>query len=53
MKLQEVKKAMESLGYPKTDRIELQFIDKDRCKVIYDGHLTIGIYDFIKHTFID
>ena len=53
MKVQEVKKAMIALGYLKTDKIELQFIDKDRCEVIYDGHLTIGIYDFIKHTFID
>lgn len=52
-KLQEVKDAMIALGYPKTDRIELEALDDDRCKVIYDGHLTIGIYDFVRHTFVD
>lgn len=52
-KVQEVKKAMNLLGYPKTDLIELEFIDQDRCKVIYSGHMTIGIYDFNRHTFVD
>ena len=51
--IQEVKKAMSSLGYPIKRNPELDFIGKDRCKVIYDGHLIIGIYDFIKHTFVD
>lgn len=51
--IQEVKKAMSSLGYPIRRNPELDFIGKDRCKVIYDGHLIIGIYDFIKHTFVD
>lgn len=52
-KLQEVKKAMLALGYSGTNRIELETLDEDRYKVIYSGHLTIGIYDFVKHTFID
>lgn len=51
--IQEVKDAMTSLGYPKTDLIELDPIDDIRCKVIYSGHLTIGIYDFDRHTFVD
>lgn len=50
---QEVKGALKSLGYPETKHIELEAIDKTRCKVIYSGHLTIGIYDFSRHTFID
>lgn len=49
---QEVKAAMESLGYI-TKHIELEAIDQARCKVIYSGHLTIGIYDFSRHTFVD
>lgn len=49
---QEVKAAMESLGYI-TKHIELETIDKTRCKVIYSGHLMIGIYDFSRHTFVD
>ena len=51
--IQEVKDAMLSLGYRKTDLIELEYIDDIRCKVIYSGHLTIGIYDFARHTFVD
>lgn len=49
---QEVKTAMESLGYS-TKYIELETIDKTRCKVIYSGHLIIGVYDFSRHTFVD
>ncbi len=52
-KVQEVKKAMIALGYPKTEHIELEELDANRSKVIYDGHLTIGIYDFDRHTFVD
>lgn len=50
---QEVKTAMKSLGYPETKYIEFEAIDQVRCKVIYSGHLTIGIYDFSRHTFVD
>lgn len=50
---QEVKTAMKSLGYPETKYIELEAVDQVRCKVIYSGHLTIGIYDFSRHTFVD
>lgn len=49
---QEVKAAMESLGYS-TKYIELEIIDQVRCKVIYSGHFTIGVYDFSRHTFVD
>ena len=50
---QEVKTAMKSLGYPETKYIELETVDQVRCKVIYSGHLIIGIYDFSRHTFVD
>ncbi len=49
---QEVRTAMKSLGYI-TEHIELEPVDQVRCKVIYSGHLTIGIYDFSRHTFVD
>lgn len=52
-KVQEVKKAMLALGYPETKYIELEDLDDSRSKVIYSGHLIIGIYDFERHTFID
>ena len=52
-KIQEVKKAMLALGYPETKYIELEDLDDSRSKVIYSGHLIIGIYDFKRHTFID
>ena len=52
-KLKEVKQMMNLLGYPAKGTVELDMIDDDRAKVIYDGHLMIGIYDFIRHTFVD
>lgn len=52
-KIKEVKEGMNNLGYYKTDLIELEMLDADRAKVIYSGHLTIGIWDFVKHTFVD
>ena len=52
-KVQEVKKAMVALGYPKTEHIELEELDNNRSKVIYDGYFIIGIYDFERHTFVD
>ncbi len=39
--------------YPNPKHIELEDLDDSRSKVIYDGHFTIGIYDFIRHTFVD
>lgn len=50
--LEEVKAAMAALGYP-TQRVELDAIDDSRSKVIYSGHLVIGVYDFPRHTFVD
>lgn len=52
-KIKEIKKSMVFLGYPNKKVIELKMLDSDRGKVIYGRHLTIGIYDFAKHTFID
>lgn len=52
-KIQEVKKAMAALGYPNPKHIELEDLGDSRSKVIYDGHFTIGIYDFDRHTFVD
>ena len=52
-KIQKDKKAMLALGYPETKYIELEDLDDSRSKVIYSGHLIIGIYDFERHTFID
>ena len=51
--IQQVKDSMKLLGYPETEYIELESIDETRCKVIYSGHLTIGIYDFSRNTFVD
>ena len=51
-KIEEIKKAMVALGYL-TEHIELEDLDDIRSKVIYDGHFTIGIYDFNRHTFVD
>ncbi len=51
-KIEEIKKAMAALGYL-TEHIELEDLDDSRSKVIYDGHFTIGIYDFNRHTFVD
>jgi len=52
-KMDEIRKAMIALGYPNTKDIELENLDDTRSKVIYDGHFTIGIYDFNRHTFVD
>lgn len=52
-KIQEVKKAIVALGYPKPEHLELEELDDSRSKVVYDGHFTIGIYDFNRHTFVD
>ena len=51
-KLQEIRCALLALGYPETDPVELILLDSDRGKVICSGQI-IGIYDFVKHTFID
>lgn len=48
--VQEVKAALESLGYG-TEHIELESIDDVSCKVIYGGHLILGVYHFNSHTF--
>lgn len=51
--MDEVSRGMRLLGYPASKQIELGWIDKDRCIVIYDGHFRIGVYDFQRHTFVD
>ncbi len=52
-KIQEIKEAMVAMGYPKSENVELENLDDSRSKVIYDGHFTVGIYDFNRHTFVD
>ena len=50
----EVQEAMIKLGYPAfmVNRICINIIDDDRVEVVRSSSV-IGIYDFIKHTFID
>ena len=50
----EVREAMIKLGYPAfmVNRICINIIDDDRVEVVCSSSV-IGIYDFIKHTFID
>lgn len=52
--LTEVQEAMINLGYPAfmVNRIRITIIDDDRVEVVCSSSV-IGIYDFIKHTFID
>lgn len=52
--LTEVQEAMIKLGYPAfmVYRVGINIIDDDRVEVTYSSSV-IGIYDFIKHTFID
>ena len=48
----EIKNALLALGYT-GNYIEIEKLDDIRARVIYSGHLILGIYDFIKHTFVD
>ena len=50
---QEIMDAMKALGYTSVEETELRFLDKDRAEVIYKQDKVIGIYDFIRHTFVD
>jgi len=52
--LTEVQEAMIKLGYPAfmVNRIRINIIDDDRVEVVCSSSV-IGIYDFIKHTFVD
>lgn len=57
-KITEVMKALTALGYPSGSQFAMEPLDDDRCKVIYNGddHVQdycIGVYDFVKHTFVD
>ena len=54
-RMKEIREAMKALGYhgAETMGLELKPLDDVRVKVICSGHLTIGIYDFVKHTFVD
>ncbi|MEE5994637.1 MAG: hypothetical protein V3G42_15655 [Oscillospiraceae bacterium] len=54
----EVRQAMISLGYKKTGCITVTPLDDDRALVTQYPNgkapgVEIGIYDFIKHTFVD
>lgn len=51
-KAKEIKKALHYLGYKAGSAIKVEFLDRDRA-IITCRDTVIGIYDFIKHTFID
>ena len=51
-KLNEVRQAVTSLGYDDRAKIIAVELDEVRARVILD-HSGLGIYDFIKHTFVD
>lgn len=48
----EIRKAMTDLGFGK-GTVELRMLDDIRAKIVYDGYINVGIYDFVKHTFVD
>ena len=53
-KREEVQEALAKLGYAFgfVSRAQVHDLDADRARVICDG-CEIGIYDFVKHTFVD
>lgn len=51
-KFNEVINALKALGYKDAYRADVEVLDQDRWKVTLNGEV-IGIYDFIKHTFVD
>lgn len=52
--MDEIRQALISLGYAESvlQRIIVTPIDSIRCEVKIQSS-TIGIYDFVKHTFVD
>lgn len=48
--VEEIRKALDALGYPATE-FDLELIDDSRGKVRWSSNT--GIYDFIRHTFVD
>ena len=51
-RMNEVVKVLESLGF-RTNTVKLYMLDDIRGKVYYDNNMYLGIYDFVKHTFVD
>lgn len=51
-KVNEIKEALYSLGYKAGTTIIIEALDKDRA-IVRCREMVIGVYDFIKHTFID
>lgn len=51
-KMQEVVEAMKALGF-RTNHVELVMMDADRGKVCMEKNMCVGIYDFVRHTFVD
>lgn len=54
----EIRQALETLGYEKYENINIVMLDDVRAMVIQyqEGKppwAVIGIYDFVKHTFVD
>ena len=53
-KLNEIRQALTALGYKDTVKVVAVELDEDRAQVILpDDGGEMGIYDFIKHTFVD
>ena len=50
-KMEEIREALNALGYSSTVEFELEMIDDSRGKVIWSSNT--GIYDFNRHTFVD
>lgn len=51
-RIREVREKMVHLGYTGTGLLDLHMIDADRAVVFWNGQ-QFGVYDFIRHTFID
>ena len=51
-RMNEIKKALHSLGYKGGTTIIIETLGKDRA-IVRCRETVIGIYDFTKHTFID
>lgn len=51
-KMDEVIEALEALGF-RTNHVELVMMDADRGKVYMEKNMCVGIYDFVRHTFVD
>ena len=49
----EIRRALISLGYEATIHFVAVELDDTRARVTLDGSTWLGVYDFVKHTFVD